>query len=368
MSAFAGYGLVMPPPTRSGPVPTLAYLLNQWYFADPAKTRMGRVVSVSESYVKVEYRRLDTPGDPGSAASRPAGVSLVSGPMVRDAINVTRRGLGKRPVQWSRLTRRLARAGRADSVEDLERALRQADAATLAGFPGVEALELDDVPQTELESAISRRELDQDDPVTSLLDTVDRLMSEFEERVIVGRRSELAPQFVDKLLHLHVRPTVEFERAAVKARASGEPVDVQDAFFEAIAACVATVRQERGITSVEDIIQDVPLRSAARIRFKLDRAPVLDHQQGDLLTGAFEVVANPKLGRPSYEMPLDAIPECDLVAVARVMKGSELPDLTVEGAKAIVRPLLKSKQYTERIQGIVATQAAKRTGPTPPGG
>jgi hypothetical protein len=131
---------------------------------------------------------------------------------------------------------------------------------------------------------------------------------------------------------------------------------------------VATVRQERGITSVEDIVQDVPLRSAARITFKLDRAPVLDHQQGDLLTGAFEVVANPKLGRPSYEMPLDAIPECDLVAVARVMKGSELPDLTVEGAKAIMRPLLKSKQYTERIQGIVATQAAKRTGPPPPGG
>jgi hypothetical protein len=288
--------------------------------------------------------------------------------MVRDAINVTRRGLGKRPVQWSRLTRRLARAGRADSVEDLERALRQADAVTLAGFSGVEALELDDVPQSELESAISRRELDQHDPLTSLLDTVDRLMSEFEERVIVGRRSELAPQFVGKLLRLPVRPTVEFERAAVKARASGEPVDVQDAFFEAIAACVATVRQERGITSVEDIVQDVPLRSAARITFKLDRAPVLDHQQGDLLTGAFEVVANPKLGRPSYEMPLDAIPECDLVAVARVMKGSELPDLTVEGAKAIMRPLLKSKQYTERIQGIVATQAAKRTGPPPPGG
>ena len=368
MSAFSGYGLFMPPPTRSGPGPTLAYLLNRWYFADREKTRLGRVVSVSESYVKVEYRRLATPGDPGSAASRPAGVSLVSGPMVREAINVTRRDLGKRPIQWSRLTRRLARAGRADSIEDLERALRQADEVTMAGFSGVEALELDDVPQSELESAISRRQLDQHDPLTSLLDTLDQLMSEFEERVIVAKRSELAPQFVNKLLQLPVRPTVGFERAAVKARASGEPADVQDAFFEAIGACVATVRQERGITSVEDIGQDVPLRSAPPNRVKLDRAPVLGHQQGDLLTGAFEVVANHKLGRPNYEMPLDAIPECDLLSVARVMKGSELPNLTVEGAKAIVRPLLKSREYTERIQGIVASQAAKRSGPTPPGG
>ncbi len=371
LSPLSLYGLFMTSSTPTSPPKTLGYLLNRWYFADPEKTQVARVVSVSDSYAKVELRRLANPGDLNSAEDRPIGVSVVSPPNVRDAVNATRKSLGKEPVQWSRLTRHLARAGRADGVEDLERSLRHADEDIVAEFSSVVEGDLDDIPAAELDAAIPRRELGPHDRSALLLATVDRLMGEFEEQVMLVKKKadglEAASQFVDKLIRLPVPPSVEYDRALAAARKSPQPMNVQDAIFEAIGSCVAWVRHHRGIESTEDIRLDAPLHTAPRPKVEATQAPVEGHEQGDLLTGEFTRVAPPKRGRPNYQLPLDAIPECDLVTVARAMTGTELPDLTVQEAKKLVRPFLKSPDQARKIAEIVASETAKRTRPSTPG-
>ena len=357
--------------TATPPAKTLGYLLNRWYFANEEKTQVARVIGVTESDAKVEYRRLAVPGDPASAEKRPVLVGVASAPNVRNAINATRKSLGKEPVQWSRLTRHLARAGRADGVDDLERSLRHADEAIVAEFSPVVEADLDDIPDSQLKAALPRREMDPQDRSTLLLATVDRLMGEFEERVMLVKKKadglEAASEFVDKLTRLPVPPSVEFDRALAAARKSPLPTNVQDALFEAIGSCVAWVRHQRRIDSVEDIRLDAPLRTAPRIATRVVQAPVQGHEEVDLFTGESSVVQPAKLGRPNYVIPLESIPECDLITVARVMTGAELPDLTVKEAKKLVRPFLKSAENAKKIEGIVATEVAKRTRPSTPG-
>ena len=350
---------------------TLGYLLNRWYFADPEKTRLARVIAVSDSDAKVEYLRLRSPGDPRSAEATPVLIGTQSAQRVRDEINATRKSLGRKPVQWSRLTRHLARAGKANEVDELERSLKHADEAILAEFSPTVAGDLDDIPDAELKAATPRSELDPNDRSTLLLATVDRLMGEFEERVMLADKKQdgvkAAAAFVDKLARLPVPPSVEYDRALAIARKTPRPINVQDALFEAIGSCVAWVRHHRGIQSVEDIRLDMPLRTAPRVAAKVVQAPVAGHAQVDLFTGELEVVKPAKLGRPSYRIPLEAIPECDLPAIARVMTGTDLPALTIDEAKAIVRPFLKSPEHARTIQGIVASETAKRTHLSAPG-
>lgn len=363
MSQISGYGGPVPVVTRAAATgPALGYLKDQWYFTDSRRGAVGRVVTVTDTYVEVAVHRLGTAGDVGSEEARAASSSWVSGASVRQQINLTREALGKPPIQWTELTR--ARAGlsaeRAEGLRAARQELHRDEEEVIEALERSEP-ELTDTAGAPDGRSITRKEVGASIRGIGLLPTLDAMLGAFEEQVRLEERDDQTPVFLDKLRELPVPSLAEYGRVLKKAIAKPDSRNVQDALFAAMGACQAEIRSARRIPDVVDIVDELQ-EPAEVIRERQHRARRVTEgaAQGDLLTGAFGPVRNAKLGRPRYLLTQDMLPDEHVVEVTRAVTNLDLPGLSPRDARRVLRPYLKTEDGSDKVRTFVAKAAEGR--------